>query len=338
VFKVAAERVRETRNEKERLQRIVTDSEGAENLLRDLIEKRGRRQEALATATEQVVLLERLAVQAADRAAAAEQVRCAQEEVQRILKLSKDVEEAERKAKDLLAKEEEARTAVAVAQGEHLEADLALKAAEGVARAEGSDPTITDTVVSQELQLRKAAADQAAIVAQQRIDAATYAQRFVDAAAEAEREHREQEAMARSAQERSAHAEAKEKIANDELLRCDLLERAHDVRSADKEVADAQAAVEKKKDIQTRIDVVLRERATLIEGLSAMKIPQAAALGPMHRLANDLVAARGSLDVGFVVTGCACRDNGRGNVGLCCVRSGSSMVSFHRRALHRLAA
>ena len=71
VFKVAAEHVRETRDEKERLQRIVAESESAENLLRDLIEKRGKQQEVLATATDQVVLLERLAVQAADRAAAA---------------------------------------------------------------------------------------------------------------------------------------------------------------------------------------------------------------------------------------------------------------------------
>jgi DNA repair exonuclease SbcCD ATPase subunit len=302
VFKVAAERVRETRDEKERLQRTVAESEGAENSLRDLIEKRGKQQEALATATDQVLLLERLALQAADRAAAAEQVRCAQEEVQRILTLSKDVEEAERKAKDLLVKEEGERTAVTVAQSKHLEADLALKAAEEVARAEGSDPGVTDTVVRQDLELRKAAADQAANVAQQRIDVTTDAQRLVDAAAAADREYREQETIVRSALEQSSQAGARETTANGQLLQCDLLERALDVHFADKEVADAQAAVEKKAGIQARLDVVLRERAASTAELSAIKVPQIAVLGKMRRLANELAAARGSLDVGFVVT------------------------------------
>src|ERR1700681_1659131 len=50
VFKAAAERVRETRDEKERLQKVVTDSEGAEKLLRDLMEKRDQRREALIIA------------------------------------------------------------------------------------------------------------------------------------------------------------------------------------------------------------------------------------------------------------------------------------------------
>ena len=55
-----------------------------------------------------------------------------------------------------------------------------LKAAEEAARAEGSDPGVTDTVVRQQLELRKSAADQAAREAQQRIDAAVAAQKLVD--------------------------------------------------------------------------------------------------------------------------------------------------------------
>ena len=43
------------------------------------------------------------------------------------------------------------------------------KAAEEAARAEGSDPGVTDTVVRQQLELRKSAAEQAAREAQQRI-------------------------------------------------------------------------------------------------------------------------------------------------------------------------
>ena len=47
VFKAAAERLNETRDEKERLQRIVADSEGAEKQLRDLTDRRTQKQESL---------------------------------------------------------------------------------------------------------------------------------------------------------------------------------------------------------------------------------------------------------------------------------------------------
>ena len=81
VFKTVAERVRETRDEKERLQKVVNDSEGAEKLLRDLTERRDQRHEALVIATEHAAVLERLAVHAEQRAAAKELVRLAQEDV-----------------------------------------------------------------------------------------------------------------------------------------------------------------------------------------------------------------------------------------------------------------
>lgn len=57
VFKVAAERLNEARDEKERLQRIVSDSEGAEKHLRELIGRRARRQEELAIALERFTSL-----------------------------------------------------------------------------------------------------------------------------------------------------------------------------------------------------------------------------------------------------------------------------------------
>ena len=47
VFKAAAERLNETRDEKERLQRIVADSEGAEKQLRDLTDRRTQKQESI---------------------------------------------------------------------------------------------------------------------------------------------------------------------------------------------------------------------------------------------------------------------------------------------------
>src|SRR6266853_1822643 len=61
VFKVAAERLILARDEKERLEKVVADSEGAEKQLRDLIDRRGRQQESLAVAMDRAATLERLA-------------------------------------------------------------------------------------------------------------------------------------------------------------------------------------------------------------------------------------------------------------------------------------
>jgi DNA repair exonuclease SbcCD ATPase subunit len=70
VFKAAADRVNEVRDEKEALQKLVDDSEGVEQQLRDLTAKRGQREEAVATATARLATLERLAAEAADLAEA----------------------------------------------------------------------------------------------------------------------------------------------------------------------------------------------------------------------------------------------------------------------------
>src|SRR5207302_6520387 len=112
----------------------------------------------LIIAGERLANLDRLAVQAADRDGAAEQIRLAQGEAQRIRKIGVDVEGAVQKTVELRAEEEEARTALTVAQELQVQADIAFKTAEEAARAEGSDPGMTDTVVRQQLELRKAAA------------------------------------------------------------------------------------------------------------------------------------------------------------------------------------
>ena len=197
MFKVAADRVKDTREEKDRLQKVVDDSEGAEALLRELFQNRYEKREALASASDEVAILERLATQAADRSAAAEQVRCAEQEVERILSLAREIKEGETKARVLLSQVEEAKAEVATAQGNQSKAQLALKAAEAAAR-EKADPNINETVVRQELELKIAAADRAAGIAQQSLDAAYNAQQLIDAAVEVERKFREQEEAAGS--------------------------------------------------------------------------------------------------------------------------------------------
>jgi energy-coupling factor transporter ATP-binding protein EcfA2 len=302
VFKLVAERLNETRDEKEKLQRIVAESESVERQLRDLTDRRAHKQESLAVATDLVANLERLASQAACHSVAAEQVRLTQEDVLRIQRIGTEVDAAEREVVELVGKIGKAEQALNVARGRQVEADAALESAEEAARAEGSDPGMIDTVVRQQLEFRKSAADQAVREAQQRIDAALAAQKLVEAVAAAERELQVQQAKADSALESASKAIATAKTDDDELQRCDLLERALDVHAADKQAKVAQAAVDNEAALRTRLEAASGERAVLAGQRSAITVPIPGALGPMRKLARELAAARGALDVGFVVT------------------------------------
>jgi hypothetical protein len=302
VFKAAAERLNETRDEKEKLQRIVAESEGAERQLRDLADRRVGKQETLAVANDLVANLERLASQAMCRSVAAEQVRLAEEDVLRIQRIGTEVEEAEGKVTDLVRKISDAEQALKLAREQQMEADAALEAAEEGARAEGSDPGVTDTVVRQKLELRKSAAEQAVREAQQRVDAALAAQKLVEAVAGAQREFQDQRTKADSAIETASKATATAKTAEDELTRCDLLERALDVHAADRQAKEAQVAVDNEAALRGRLEVTFGERAALAAKRSALAVPSPGALAPMRRLATELATARGTLDVGFVVT------------------------------------
>jgi energy-coupling factor transporter ATP-binding protein EcfA2 len=188
VFKAAADRLNQAREEKERFQRAVDDSEGVEKQLRELTAKRGQREEAVAAATERLALIERLAAQVADIQAAEEQLDIARQEVLRIEKIGSDVDAAERSVGELALKIKAADQALMVAQTHQAEAAAALESAEEAARAAGSDTVVSDTVARQQHELRKAAADQALREAQQRIEGATGAQKLVDAAATIDRQ------------------------------------------------------------------------------------------------------------------------------------------------------
>jgi hypothetical protein len=302
VFKLAAERLKETRDEKEKLQRIVADSERAERQLRDLTDRRAHQQETLAVATDRAAKLEALAGQAARRSIAVEQVRLTRENVLRIQGIGTEVAAAERQLAEVVGKIEETEQSLKVARGHQVEAKDALEAAEEVSRAEGSDPGINETVVRQQLELRISGADQAAREAQQRIDAALAAQKLVEAVAHAERELQDRLAKAGSALQFASKSTATAKTADDKLQRCDLLERALDVHAADKQVKDAQTAVDNEAALRTCLETVSRDRAELAGRRAAMTVPFPGVLGPMRRLAAELAAARGALDVGLVVT------------------------------------
>jgi len=302
VFKAAAERLNEARDEKEKLHRIVAESEGAERQLRELTARRAERQELLAAASDRVANLERLAAQATCRSVAAEEVRIAQEDVMRIRKIGADVEATERKVAELARKVAEAEQSLDVARGKQVEADAALDTAEEAGRAEGSDPAVSDMVVRQQLELRKSAAEQAARDGQQRIDTALAAQKRVQDVTAADRELKDQQKKAATALESASQATTIQKAVDDEVHRCDLLERALEVQAADKQTNDAQAAVDNEAALRSRQQAGAGERAGLAGQRAALTVPVPGALGPMRRLATELASARGALDVGFVVT------------------------------------
>ena len=168
----------------------MLDSEGAEKQLRDLTNRRTQKQGDLATAAELAENLEQLAAQATCRSVAAEKVRLAQEDLQRIQRIGTETETSEHETEELAKRIIEAEQVLNAAKRRQMEADAAIKVAEEAARAEGSDSGVTDTVVRQQLELRNSEADQAALEAQQRIDAAEAAQKLAEAASRAERDLR----------------------------------------------------------------------------------------------------------------------------------------------------
>jgi hypothetical protein len=302
VFKAAADRLKVARDEKERLQKFVEDSDGVEEDLRALVEERGRLDEERAAAADRLEEVERLAKQAVDREGAVGHVGRAREAVLRIQRMDQDVADAENKVDELVGSKKQAEQNLADAQAAEAAAGDALKTAEEEARAPGLDSGMADTMARQELELRKAAAELAGQEAQQRLEAAARAQRLVDDAACAEDDHRKQEAEAlRARGERATAAEA-EQAANEELRRCDLLERALHARNAEKQVADARADVEREAALRAEQMKTSEKQAAAAKLRAALVVPPPASLAALRKLGHDLAISRGALDVGLVMT------------------------------------
>jgi hypothetical protein len=296
VFKEAAERLNEARNEKESLQKIVDDSEGAERQLRDLNLRRAGKQEQWANAIARAASLQQLAQQATERSAAAELVRLAEQEVRRIKDLGTEVGATEARVAELTRKVTAAREAVDRARDRQRESDAALASAQEAARAEEADPSESST----KLLLRKSQVEQTASEAQQRVDTLLGVKNLADAAHAAELAHQGQQAHVDKARKTASEAEKGETKANQELDRSSLLERALEVQSAEKQLRAAQAAVDNQGALAARVEQISRERASLAVQRAALTVPSPGALAPMRKLATELATARGALDVGFV--------------------------------------
>jgi hypothetical protein len=157
-------------------------------------------------------------------------------------------------------------------------------------------------VVRQQLELRKSAAEHIARETQQQMDAALAAQKLVDTVISAERDLQEQQKTANGALDTASKATAAAKRSDDDLQRCDLLERALDVLAAEKQANDAQTTVDNEVALRSRLEAIIGEHTALATRRSVITVPIPGVVGPMRKLARELDAARGALDVGFVVT------------------------------------
>ena len=296
VFKEAAEKVKEARREKERLQALVDDSEGAEQQLQQLNGRRAGMQEQLAAATANALSLEVLARQATDRSAAEKQVRLAEEEVRRIKNCRTEVEQTEARIAGLRSKVTGAREAVKTAQGLQSQSADALVSAEEEARADEADPSSAET----NAQLRLTLAEGAVHTALQRIDNVLAASKLFDAAQAAELDLQQQQVRADNTLTKSSQAEEQEKAANEELQRSVLLERALEIQACEKQVRSAQAAVDHKAGLLARVQEVSGERVSLLEQRASFTVPPQHLLPSMNKLETERANARGALDVGLV--------------------------------------
>jgi energy-coupling factor transporter ATP-binding protein EcfA2 len=302
VFKVAAERVKAARDERDDLQRLVDDSEGVETDLRELAATRTRHEAALAEAVDRLATLQLLAVQATEFADATQQVAHARADVERIEGMYKAVEDTERVVANHALARDAAEQALKAAQIREVDAESALKLAEESAQATRSDPAMSDTVARQSLELRRAAADNEADAAQRLIERLTAVRVLADNASAAELENRTRQVEAERA--RTSHAEgvASERQTVDDLKRVELLERVLDSRAADQALAVAQEGVEKFTALQARLDLEVAERQRLAELRSTIVVPAANVLAQMRRLDVALATARATLNVGLAVT------------------------------------
>lgn len=302
VFKTAADRVNDTRDQKEGLQKQVEESESVEVQLRQLVAQRARLDEEHGQATQQLGEIEALAEQAAAQAAAGDGVRRASEVVARIEKLAQDVDASDRRlieldenAKKVEGRRDEARAAANAAAER-------LKTAEAEARSSQANAEMAETLAHQQLELRKATATQGEQGAQQALAAIAAAQQLVDAVAAAEAGVKDSKVQADRARAESADLASGVERARQQLEDLDLLERALGARRAGTDLAARQAEIGKKKALQDQLSVTSSALLAAEARRKQLVVPDKTQLAPMRRLAADRAAASGALEVGLAVT------------------------------------
>jgi DNA repair exonuclease SbcCD ATPase subunit len=298
VFREAADRVNEAREEKERWEKVVNESESAERRLQELMAARDNKRDKLAGATEHYASLVQLARQTADRSTCNELVLSAKAALDGIHKVHRDVETSEQKLTNLTRSAKAFEKAAGSAQQQHAGALAALEAARDEARKQQSDPALNNT----QLLLRVKEAEQALQNAEQSIQAVAAAKELADTTASKERELSDQQKKAISAAKAFADAETLQAQAHNELAHCELLEKVLEFQIATRMVEAAQQEAAKHAQLETRLESVAEQRTRAMARRNAIVVPTERSIDAMRKLTAERNAARAALDVGLVVT------------------------------------
>lgn len=302
VFKAAADRLNEARDEKLRLEKIVQDSETVEQQLRNRLSELASHQDDQRRAAEALAEVERIAEQARAVELALARVQAAQAAVQKIEQLDADIAAAHQAVVTAADGLRAAQDQLAAAEVAEVASAAALKSIEDTTRALVSAPDLADTTHRQGLELQKAAADQESAAAQSRLDAINEARQVAEVLSRAESESGRCAALFETARNDLSLAEKREAEALAEVTRCELLERAIEFRDAEALLAERQADVEKERSLTAQKAVKESECSLLDARRATLTLPSPDALQTMRKLETELAGARGALNVGFVVT------------------------------------
>ena len=302
VLKEAADRVRATREDVELWQRQVDDSAAIETTLHELADRRDHAEEGVSATKGRLAALEEMAKQAAAELAAERDELGARQDVERIQRIDEDIETSEKKLAELAGELSSAEQAVKDARQRMAPAADALQAVERDAIAAGPDSASADTVARQALELRRAAAQQAAAEAQRRIDALDAIRKLVEASVRAATDYRELQTEANAAHEVGLETSERERAATKELQRLDLLEQALEARRADEQVDVAKRRVDEKAMLEGRLASATAALKDVVARRAGITVPLAASVASMRQLETELAGARGALNVGLTVT------------------------------------
>ena len=300
-FRRAAELVTQLRQEKERWQRAVDESESVERELRELSARRTLVEQSLSENTERVATVERLAKQTEDLRLADDQVALAAQQVTRIQNLDRDIAATEQSVQHLAEAKAAAEAALKVAQDDLARATAALEAAQRVLDTLTGGAAGADTVQRQALDIQIASADRARAEAEHRLQGAAAALKLIDKARNAEAEHARFAEELTKAETALSEAIAKEATAQKAIERLDLLERASALQSAQSQMQAADVAAARLRSLRERANALASECDALQARRSALALPSAGDVSSLRRLETELAAARGALEVGLAV-------------------------------------
>jgi hypothetical protein len=300
-FRRAAEFVTQLRDEKERWQRAVGESESVERELRDLSTKRTSVEERVSENTERLVTMERLAKQTEELRSADEQVEQAAEHVTRIQNLDRDIAATEGSVRELAEAKESAEAAHKVAQDELANANATLDAAQHLLDTLTGTTAGAATVQRQSIEIQIASADRAKAEAEHRLQAAAAALRKIDEARDAESQHERLANELTNSESVLSEAIVNEEGARQAIERIGLLERALALQNAQSHLQAANTASERLRSLRERANALSSDCEALQARRSALALPSDDEVAALRRLETELAAARGALDVGLSV-------------------------------------